>query len=945
MRHGIVQIRGGRILLPLIGMTLLAVSAASAGVLDSVGEHGLWRLAFEDGQTLSAADFATNAVTGGAYSLVPASDGERRLWTSPAVDVEIVIRHRDAMTSDLKARVTVRRGTATELAIPARMRFAAKDVKRFVYPGVCLFGPGMAFNAKFYRDRHVIDVKYPTLCADFAMLETTGGESMSIYGLRPRPPHVPWQNPAPFVPGRTATGGDGRGGFFDHAFAIYVCGGNTWESPVTRIAKGRTLETALADYAAENGIVRTLPEKVRDPTLLSRLLRAPLYNINDLTGATMSAARQALATWPKPTLFHFTGYLKGGFDREYPDHLPPPVAFGTPEAFRELIAYAQGQGHVVCPYTNPTWWCDHPRGPTFAKWGEAPLARKKDGTFYREEYAGCDGYVQTYAHPGSLEGNRRTVRQFTTDYPVDLLFQDQCGSRDWIWSFNPVLDSPTLQTEGIISMGEEDSASVPLATEDGWDGLANSYTAFMGCTRRIVPYDVRPSWARLYKEIYPPDTWVLEPILLRLLHGKVLFYQHNLGQFTTDERILAWSLALGYSLSFCSAARDWEADDTVREWYRFLHLLQSSVIARLADKPLTAFRHDRGPLFAAGGDPMRTADDGVVTACFGDVSTAVNLGDRPRVVAGKRLAAYGWDVSAPGLHAYFHDGKPPTVEAEGRTWTFETPSPPPARSRQPSGRAAGARIGILDVAGLSSWGGAAMPDEWREALSRSSLATECRLAIVPVTSASALMEALERPGEYWAIINPYGEAIPVERAGDWGKTIDALRAYVSAGGNWIETGGLSFVAAVRPGEKGPAHEFIGGLRRLGLCSGVFPSVYEPATALRATARGAKMLSAGLRRRLGDASCRVNRPLPESVRYPFEPIVEDAAGRSWFGAYRLDGGGALWRFGMIRPDKTLAISVVEEVLAYRWREGPSQPPPIRVRRVVEQKLSETRKDTQ
>ncbi len=40
-----------------------------------------------------------------------------------------------------------------------------------------------------------------------------------------------------------------------------------------------------------------------------------------------------------------------------------------------------------------------------------------------------------------------------------------------------------------------------------------------------------------------------------------------------------------------------------------------------------------------------------VTATYGDVSVAVNLGDVPRTVAGKRLAAYGWWITAPGLVA------------------------------------------------------------------------------------------------------------------------------------------------------------------------------------------------------------------------------------------------------------------------------------------------------
>ena len=71
--------------------------------------------------------------------------------------------------------------------------------------------------------------------------------------------------------------------------------------------------------------------------------------------------------------------------------------------------------------------------------------------------------------------NRRTVRQFTQELPVDLLFQDQCGARRWSPDFNPASPTPTAYIEGLLSMVEEDSRDVPLATEDGWDRVSSVY--------------------------------------------------------------------------------------------------------------------------------------------------------------------------------------------------------------------------------------------------------------------------------------------------------------------------------------------------------------------------------------------------------------------------------------------------------------------------------------
>ena len=38
------------------------------------------------------------------------------------------------------------------------------------------------------------------------------------------------------------------------------------------------------------------------------------------------------------------------------------------------------------PYTNPTWWCVNPKGPTFEKQGDAPLSRDFEGNVYPESY-------------------------------------------------------------------------------------------------------------------------------------------------------------------------------------------------------------------------------------------------------------------------------------------------------------------------------------------------------------------------------------------------------------------------------------------------------------------------------------------------------------------------------------------------------------------------------
>ena len=108
-----------------------------------------------------------------------------------------------------------------------------------------------------------------------------------------------------------------------------------------------------------------------------------------------------LVKLPVPSLIHFSDYLKGGFDKEYPDHLPPRPSFGTSAELRAFIDKAHSLGHMIMPYTNPTWWCDHPRGPTFVQAGEGPPARKLDGKPYHEVYGRNDGCTTTPGHTWS----------------------------------------------------------------------------------------------------------------------------------------------------------------------------------------------------------------------------------------------------------------------------------------------------------------------------------------------------------------------------------------------------------------------------------------------------------------------------------------------------------------------------------------------------------------
>ncbi|MDH7571755.1 MAG: hypothetical protein QHJ73_19415, partial [Armatimonadota bacterium] len=387
-----------------------------------------------------------------------------------------------------------------------------------------------------------------------------------------------------------------------------------------------------------NAVTRRLEEKM-PPDLLERFKGSVLVYY----GGNAREKREHLSLLPRGSLLHFADYLKGGFDKEYPDHLPPHPRFGTAAELREFLDAARAQGHLVAPYTNPTWWCDDPRGPTFLREGEAPLLRGLDGQLSRERYSRNEGFTACHWHPAVRAANRETLRQFSEDFPVDILFQDQCGARGWRYDTNPASPAPHAYVEGILSMVDEDCKRKPLSTESGWDRVVNAESQLCGLSWEIVPTEGGPEWRQLMKRQYPPRTWQVFPLAQYIAHDKCAMLFHDLGQFVTNRRVLAWALGLGFSLSYRIQAPALKQDGP-REWLRWLDRLQKSVCARYVGEPVRAFVHDWG------ANPTME-DDGVLRAAYGPVEVVANLGPRARRVAGHDLPPFGFYASAPGVVA------------------------------------------------------------------------------------------------------------------------------------------------------------------------------------------------------------------------------------------------------------------------------------------------------
>jgi len=511
-----------------------------------------------------------------------------------------------------------------------RWEAVADTIRKFISDGGVWFETGgySFFYALIPRQFYAIQCRYPPAFSDFVHIESVHG-AVSIFGIQGERDerHI-------FVPAEWKARADKRGGYVERLWRTFVGRGETWQTPTVRMLIGRDVVSALREYACENGYVCGLAEKMRRD-VLKRWKRSVLVKY---TGGTFADQMRMLDELPVPTVVHLVDYLHGGFDKQYPDHLPPHPSKGTPQQFKALIQRARELGHLVMPYTNPTWWCDDPKGPTFIKHGNAPLLRRLDGKLQREQYGRNWGWSICPWHPAVIEAADRICEQFTREYPVDILFQDQVGARGMQYDTNPASPTPYAYTQGIINLAKRAAKAIPVSTENGFDRLINTEAQFCGITWQLVPTKGAPPWRRLYRDWLSDDVWEFFPLAHFIAHDKVIFAHHDLGQFVTDRETLVWTLAIGYEMSYATSPFGLKMPHA-RNWLLYLDRIQKAIASRYIGAPLISFRYLKG-----------SGSNGVLESVFRGVRIIANLTNEP--------FAHGNVVIAPmGFHAIADDAE------------------------------------------------------------------------------------------------------------------------------------------------------------------------------------------------------------------------------------------------------------------------------------------------
>ncbi len=902
------------------------------------GDAGLWEIGFADGSRLTASEFApANGIHSFTHRINPSRNrAEFKYRFAPAGSEQpmlVTIRVR-ALTNffDFQGEIHSPFKTVLGFSLPGPLQFKPSALNRVICPTDSNDSVGIALLPDFFKRSLHYGVPYPPAFADFFHLDTESGTA-SLFGIQPPDSEL-------FTPGKIECHGQDSQGYLERTFATFIKPNETWTSPAVRLLIGATDTESIVQYARKNGLTKALSKKV-SAAVLDKLKNSVHVKYDGSANEKLNH----ISRLPSPSLIHFCDYLHGGFDRELPQHLPPHSDFGTTEEMKRFFDEAHARGHLVSPYMNSSWWCE--------KDGMNPdaFALGLDQKPIGEEYDGRKGWLVSYWNGSAVAKHREIVKQLTQDFPSDLLFEDQFGSRPWHYDLNPASPNPTAYIQGVLNRVREDSRLIPLSTEGGFDQITNSQTLLFGLGFKLVPSENEKSEHVLFKDQFPPSTFRIYPLVQKLCHDKALLLLHNLGQFAGNPESLAWTLALGFSLSFRVDAGDLRFP-AFHQWLLWLSRIQKTVCARYLGMPIQKFEHGKNRIQTSYGKNRSDrielsvslkrpfdyrikasgleADASAIVVSTGKaIQASLYESDRStvsfdlpkRVPAKKKLPPLILTHPHLGLGTPLSHSAAYRLDSSRKRIVFQLPriidGPSAEQSIAPVDWAPSKpKIGILLLDDLTPYYSTVAAADWMSAFQTAHFVRKNSISVEFIRSREELAAALKAgPGKFLTLINPYGEHFPILEGTNWEHTADLIQSYVIRGGTWWETGGYSFYTGFSSsGEKVPVE--IQVMQRFEIPVGL-EAIDRPSENLGLTQEGREWLGPRLGAEIENTAAVVNRAVLNYEHLPAPITLIRGASLSFVGGYTFNGWGFLWRFGGFNPPAELVKATVVSATRYRF----------------------------
>jgi hypothetical protein len=469
------------------------------------------------------------------------------------------------------------------LAFPAGLVLYTDDTTEALLPIL----PGIVLEPDFFSQTHKYETTYPGypgVFADFMAMSSKRG-TLAVYSIGEE------ERLIPVTLGFDSTNCMGSGSTcFTHTFKGTAKNGSTWTSPRVRVRVSETRIETINAFRTDDGLAAADLLQTKLGLLYDRLVRSPLYKA-DATQLNLPFKDYPglLDKIPEPGLLHPVGYGLKGFDRSYPDFIPPDPRWGSTQDMAAMFTAAQSKGFLVMPYTNPTWWDGESPTlqhlPSNVKINDV-VALNELGSQIQECY-GCPanphyGFVVSPYASFVQQRLSQLQQQITQEIPSDLVFEDQIGARATVFDSNLASPLPESYIQGWVDHTRT-YASAKLMTELGFDRLVKTETGFNGSI--LLPE--RAGQTDLW---WGKDTWHVYPFAPMAARDKMLFYQHDLAPetFTHNKATLSWNASMGYMLSYDLVASDF-GGGVESEFIQVTAAFQKYVLSRYASERITNY--------------------------------------------------------------------------------------------------------------------------------------------------------------------------------------------------------------------------------------------------------------------------------------------------------------------------------------------------------------------
>mgnify|MGYP001056848144 FL=1 len=530
---------------------------------------------------------------------------------------------------------------SVDFQMPGRIRVDYKTIERFHVPN----DYAVALTPKFFKEGRSFALRYPPAFCDLAMwTRSDGAGPVAIYRAEADRPMMP--STFSLLGGGADPDAAGLPCAFGRTYHFYAPDSAWIRCPAFEIAVGADMRAIGRRYGELRELGPTVAEKL-PKDFYETLIRSVIIKYCSSTAAGQAAAarsdfrlmRENLSRFPSPSVIHNVSYIYYGFDRGYPDYLPPAWSGGGQEEFGLLIDAIHTQGKLWMPHTNPTFWnmVPSPENRTPGQHGEEHYLRDEAGEFV---YNGgnfdstAGGRIVSPMHPTVVEVNRRIMAEFCEQWKADMVFCDQLANRWGDFDYSPATGYPPHgYVQQLADLAGELKAIVPLAMEGGFDIQVPHAAVFHALS---WPMMGDPAEETDYNGRYGKDGWEWSPMFQYAIHDRVISTLHNLGDKVDTPQRLSAVLAHGYSImsNVGDGNCDTLADDSPEmRWLWWLDAVQKNVVARYLGREMLDFRY---------------VGKYVVATKYPDLSLVVNLTKSPYEVAdaGVTLGPYGWRVTS-----------------------------------------------------------------------------------------------------------------------------------------------------------------------------------------------------------------------------------------------------------------------------------------------------------